>query len=78
MPNPDKLMDGAQRVADQMIGDAMRRGEFDNLEGAGKPIEGIDQPYDPWWWVKKKIIAEQIRMSPQQAQVLRELSDKRL
>ena len=24
---------------DQMIGDAIARGEFDNLEGAGKPID---------------------------------------
>jgi len=31
----------------------MERGEFDDLSGAGKPIEGIERPYDPSWWAKE-------------------------
>ncbi|WP_166979780.1 DUF1992 domain-containing protein [Paramicrobacterium fandaimingii] len=37
---------------------ARRRGEFDNLPGAGKPLEGIDKPRDPDWWIKQKIESE--------------------
>ncbi|MEV7396411.1 DUF1992 domain-containing protein [Aeromicrobium sp. NPDC092404] len=39
---------------------AMRRGEFDNLPGAGKPIPDLDAPYDPDWWLKRLIEREQI------------------
>lgn len=34
---------------DKQITDAMARGEFDNLPGAGKPLENLDQPYDEVW-----------------------------
>lgn len=36
---------------------AIERGEFDNLPGAGKPLELDD---DPDWWLKKLIAREQI------------------
>ena len=31
---------------------AIRRGEFDNLPGAGKPLRDVDTRTDPDWWVK--------------------------
>ncbi|QPZ37896.1 DUF1992 domain-containing protein [Paramicrobacterium chengjingii] len=37
---------------------ARRRGEFDNLPGAGKPLKGIDKPRDPDWWIKQKVESE--------------------
>lgn len=36
---------------------ARRRGDFDNLPGAGKPIEGLDRD-DPDWWLKNKMKEE--------------------
>lgn len=39
---------------------AIRRGEFDNLPGAGKPLEGIDKPHDPDWWIRQKIERENL------------------
>lgn len=39
---------------------AIRRGEFDNLPGAGKPLEGIDEPHDPDWWIRQKIERENL------------------
>jgi hypothetical protein len=45
---------------DGQIRRAMARGDFDNLPGAGKPIEGIGGPHDPDWWVKKLIEREQL------------------
>jgi len=50
-------------VEDQ-IQDAQREGEFDRLEGKGRPIPGIEQPYDPLWWVKKLIEREKLSVLP--------------
>jgi hypothetical protein len=43
-----------------VIQQAIRRGEFDDLPGAGKPIEGLGASNDPDWWIKRKIRAEQL------------------
>ncbi|MCL3819198.1 J-domain-containing protein [Aeromicrobium wangtongii] len=45
---------------DMQIQQAIARGEFDDLPGAGKPIKGIDRPHDPDWWVKQLIERERI------------------
>lgn len=34
---------------------AIRRGEFDDLPGAGKPLEGLGTHHDPDWWIRRKI-----------------------
>jgi hypothetical protein len=58
--------DAAQRFeqqtlwVDAQIRQATRRGEFDNLPGAGKPIKGIPDTHDPDWWVKNLIKREQL------------------
>ncbi|PKO06182.1 MAG: hypothetical protein CVU41_08730 [Chloroflexi bacterium HGW-Chloroflexi-3] len=38
------------RIIDEIIKKAMEAGEFDNLPGAGKPIEWKDNPYTPVEW----------------------------
>ena len=43
------------------IQQAIRRGEFDNLPGAGKPLDGLTDRHDPDWWIRRKIEAEQLR-----------------
>ncbi len=40
------------RIAENRIREAIAAGELENLPGLGKPIAGIDEPYDPLWWVK--------------------------
>ena len=42
---------------DRQIREAMERGEFDNLPGAGKPLE-LDSSED--WWIKAKIKRENL------------------
>jgi hypothetical protein len=44
---------------DHQIRAAMERGEFDNLPGAGKPLQLPDR-HDPDWWVKQLIEREKI------------------
>ena len=49
---------------DLQIRQAMERGEFDDLPGAGKPIEGLGTEHDPDWWLKKLIEREKITVLP--------------
>lgn len=43
---------------------AMRRGDFDDLPGAGKPLEGLDNVHDPDWWIKRLVERERISVLP--------------
>jgi hypothetical protein len=43
---------GMRQVAENCIAQAEREGELDNLPSARRPITGIDEPYDPDWWLK--------------------------
>jgi hypothetical protein len=43
---------------DRQIREAMERGEFDDLPGAGKPIPGAGRPHEPNWWVKSFVERE--------------------
>jgi len=47
-------------VAENKLRAAIEAGEFDNLPGLGKPSPLIDEPYDPFWWVRRKLRAEQL------------------
>jgi hypothetical protein len=45
---------------DLQIKQAMERGEFDNLPGAGKPLGDLGSPHDRDWWLKRLIERENI------------------
>ena len=53
-------MQNQTKYVDLTIQQAMARGEFDNLPGAGKPIQGLGTEHDPDWWVKQLIEREHI------------------
>lgn len=40
-----------------MIREAQERGEFDNLRGAGRPLD-LGSGDDPDWWIKQKMRSE--------------------
>lgn len=42
------------------IQQAIRRGEFDDLPGAGKPLPGLNGRHDPDWWIRRKIESERL------------------
>jgi len=56
------IMSEAERAAvvDVAIDQAIRRGDFENLPGAGKPIPGLGTSHDPDWWIKRKIERERL------------------
>lgn len=49
-----------ERIADNRILEAIDEGQFDDLPGYGKPIPGIDEPYDPNWWIKQWMNREKL------------------
>ncbi|HKN49609.1 MAG TPA: DUF1992 domain-containing protein, partial [Actinomycetota bacterium] len=46
-----------------------------NLEGAGKPIPGLDDPPDELWWIKRKLKHEGLSFLPPTLAVRKELED---
>ncbi|GGI48356.1 hypothetical protein BCL57_003078 [Agromyces flavus] len=59
---PTRPSTQAERSAyvENAIQQAIRRGEFDNLPGAGKPLAGLTGRHDPDWWIRRKIEREQL------------------
>lgn len=58
---------------DQQIRAAENRGAFDNLPGAGKPLEKVDTS-DPAWWVKRKLVDENLTVAlPPQLELRKEV-----
>ena len=47
---------------ERQIREAMERGEFDNLPGAGQPIPGLTGQDEENWWVKRFLEREKIPM----------------
>jgi hypothetical protein len=60
---PARAPNAAERAAyvENAIQQAIRRGEFDALPGAGRPLEGLGENHDPDWWIRRKIEREQLR-----------------
>lgn len=61
MSLPSLPLSAVQRIAENRIREAIAQGQFDNLPGEGKPIPGIDDPYDELWWFKQWLRREKIR-----------------
>lgn len=60
------------RWVEEQLRIAMERGDFDDLPGAGKPIEGLGDSHDPDWWIKKLIEREQVVILPLSVELRRE------
>ncbi|MFB8387183.1 DUF1992 domain-containing protein [Microbacterium sp. NPDC055910] len=58
-PTGSSTLDRAAYV-ETAIQQAIRRGDFDNLPGAGKPIRGLGAHHDADWWIRRKIEHEQL------------------
>jgi len=53
-------MEAREQYVEMAIQQAIRRGEFDNLPGSGKPLANLQNAYDPDWWIRHKIESEKI------------------
>ena len=69
-PRPDGRAAARARIAQQQtwvdlqIRQAMDRGDFDDLPGAGKPIADLGESHDPNWWLKKLVEREHVAVLP--------------
>ena len=61
---------------EQQIREAREAGLFDNLPGAGKPLPGLAEGYDPLWWVNQLVQREQISVLPPSLEVLRKVESE--
>ena len=61
---------------ERQVREAIERGEFDNLPGAGRPLPGINGREDDNWWVKSLLEREQLPMPlPTSLALRREVAD---
>jgi hypothetical protein len=58
-----------ESIVERRIREAMERGEFENLPGAGKPIPDLDRPEDELAWVKRWMKREGIDLSKELAEL---------
>ena len=49
-------------LVEQQIREAMARGEFDDLPGAGKPLADLDQQRQPGWFADQLVRRERSRV----------------
>ena len=61
-----------ESFAERQIREAQEAGEFDALEGAGRPLDDLDEPYDEFWWLKRKLRREQLSFVPDAIAIRRE------
>ncbi|KWT60686.1 molecular chaperone DnaJ [Streptomyces albus subsp. albus] len=61
--------------ADRQIREAAERGDFTALPGFGKPLTGLDKPYDAMWWVKEKMSRENLSFLPPALALRKEAED---
>lgn len=66
---------GFESWVDKQIREAQERGVFDGLTGAGKPLAGLDAPYDELWWVKGKMHREGLSSLPPALALRKEAED---
>jgi hypothetical protein len=59
---PARGSTAAERAAfvENSIQQAIRRGDFDNLPGAGRPLPDLGASHDPDWWIRRKIETEKL------------------
>jgi DnaJ-like protein len=61
-----------ESFAERQIREAQEAGEFDGLPGSGQPLPGLDEPYDEFWWIKRKLRHEELSFVPDALAIRRE------
>jgi hypothetical protein len=55
---------GWESWIDRQVREAEKRGKFDDLPGAGKPLADLGRPQDENWWIKNKLRDEGLSYTP--------------
>ena len=59
-PRRMNSLEDRNAIVESALEAAIRRGDFDDLPGLGKPLTGLHNSEDPDWWVKAKMDQEEI------------------
>lgn len=51
---------------ERLIAKAQEEGQFDNLEGAGRPLPDLDQPDDEYWWIRRWLKRNNLSIIPRE------------
>jgi Domain of unknown function (DUF1992) len=62
-----------ENFVERQIREGREAGEFDGLEGAGRPLPGLDDPPDELWWIKQKMRREDLSFVPDSIAIRRDL-----
>ncbi|GGK70558.1 DnaJ family domain-containing protein [Ornithinimicrobium pekingense] len=62
-PSAARTANAVATWVDQQIQQAQRQGAFDDLPGAGRPLQDVDVRTDPDWWVRGLIERENLDLS---------------
>jgi hypothetical protein len=61
---------------DRQVREAEKRGEFDDLPYAGKPLPDLDKPKDEQWWIRGKLRSEGLSYAPPSLMLKRESEEE--
>jgi len=62
---------------EKQIREAAERGEFENLPGAGKPLEWLKKPHDENAWLRDKLARENVTYLPPSLALRKEAAQAR-
>ncbi|MER7312458.1 MULTISPECIES: DUF1992 domain-containing protein [Streptomyces] len=62
---------------DKQIREAEQRGDFARLPGFGKPLPGLERPYDENWWIRAKLEREGVSVLPPSLALRKDAEDAR-
>lgn len=57
-PRRVNSLEDRNAIVESALDKAIRRGDFDDLPGLGKPLTGLHNSEDPDWWIKQKMDRE--------------------
>lgn len=57
-PRRMSSLEDRNAIVESALEKAIKRGDFDDLPGLGKPLSGLHNSEDPDWWVKAKMDQE--------------------
>jgi Domain of unknown function (DUF1992) len=66
---------GWESWIDRQVREAEKRGEFDDLPGAGKPLPDLGSPRDENWWIKNKLRDEGLSYAPPSLYLKKKIED---
>jgi Domain of unknown function (DUF1992) len=66
---------GWESWIDKQVREAEKRGDFEDLPGAGKPLPDLGSPNDANWWIRNKLRDEGLTYTPPSLALKKKVDD---